>query len=53
MARVLRARPELAQQLVEARNLYIALRYGPRSWGPLLASSELSRLKFIVNQLKV
>ncbi len=53
VARVLQARPELAQQLVEARNLYIALRYGPRSWGPLLASSELSRLKFIVNQLKV
>lgn len=53
VARVLRARPQLAQQLVEARNLYIALRYGPRSWGPLLASSELSRLKFIVNQLKV
>lgn len=53
VARILQARPELAQQLMEARNLYIALRYGPRSWGPQLASSELSRLKFIVNQLKV
>jgi protein-glutamine gamma-glutamyltransferase len=53
VARVVQARPELAQQLVEARNLYVALRYGPRSWGPQLNRSELSRLKFIVNQLKV
>jgi transglutaminase-like putative cysteine protease len=53
VARVLRARPELAPQLVEARNLYVALRYGPRSWGPQLGRSELSRLKFLVNQLKV
>jgi hypothetical protein len=53
VARVLQARPELAQQLAEARNLYVALRYGPRSWGPQLNRSELSRLKFIVNQLKV
>lgn len=53
VARVLRARPELAPQLVEARNLYVALRYGPRSWGAQLGRSELSRLKFLVNQLKV
>jgi protein-glutamine gamma-glutamyltransferase len=53
VARVLQARPELAPLLVEARNLYVALRYGPRSWGPQLNRSELSRLKFIVNQLKV
>lgn len=53
VARVLRARPELAPQLVEARKLYVALRYGPRSWGPQLGRSELSRLKFLVNQLKV
>jgi protein-glutamine gamma-glutamyltransferase len=53
VARVLRARPDLAPLLVEARNLYIALRYGPRSWGPQLGRSELSRLKFLVNQLKV
>jgi protein-glutamine gamma-glutamyltransferase len=53
VTRVLQVRPELAQQLVEARNLYVALRYGPRSWGPQLNRSELSRLKFIVNQLKV
>ncbi|HEY7639014.1 MAG TPA: DUF3488 and transglutaminase-like domain-containing protein [Steroidobacteraceae bacterium] len=53
VARVLRARPELAPQLLEARNLYVALRYGPRSWGAQLGRSELSRLKFLVNQLKV
>ncbi len=53
VARVVQARPELAGQLVEARNLYVALRYGPRSWGAHLNRSELSRLKFLVNQLKV
>jgi transglutaminase-like putative cysteine protease len=53
VARVSRARPDLAPHLVEARNLYVALRYGPRSWGPQLNRSELSRLKFLVNQLKV
>jgi transglutaminase-like putative cysteine protease len=53
VARVAQARPELAGQLAEARNLYVALRYGPRSWGPQLNRSELSRLKFVVNQLKV
>jgi transglutaminase-like putative cysteine protease len=53
VTRVLQARPDLAPALVEARNLYVALRYGPRSWGLLLGRSELSRLKFLVNQLKV
>ncbi len=53
VTRVLQTKPELAQQLVEARKIYVALRYGPRSWGPQLNRSELSRLKFIVNQLKV
>jgi protein-glutamine gamma-glutamyltransferase len=53
VGRVLQARPDLAPLLVEARNLYVALRYGPRSWGPLLGRSELSRLKFLINQLKV
>jgi transglutaminase-like putative cysteine protease len=53
VARVTQLRPELAQQLGEARNLYVALRYGPRSWGAQLNRSELSRLKFLVNQLKV
>ncbi len=53
VARVVQARPELAGQLMEARNLYVALRYGPRSWGAQLNRSELSRLKFLVNQLKV
>ncbi|HET9449124.1 MAG TPA: DUF4129 domain-containing protein, partial [Steroidobacteraceae bacterium] len=51
--RVVQARPQLTTQLVEARNLYVALRYGPRSWGAQLNRSELSRLKFLVNQLKV
>jgi len=53
VARVLQARPDLAPHLVETRNLYVALRYGPRSWGPQLNNSALSRLKFLVNQLKV
>jgi transglutaminase-like putative cysteine protease len=53
VARVVQARPELTSQLTEARNLYVALRYGPRSWGAQLNRSELSRLKFLVNQLKV
>ena len=53
VARVVHVRPELAAELAEARNLYVALRYGPRSWGPQLNRSELSRLKFLVNQLKV
>ena len=53
VARVVQARPDLSYHLLEARNLYVALRYGPRSWGPQLNRSELSRLKFIVNQLKV
>jgi transglutaminase-like putative cysteine protease len=48
VARVLRAQPQLAPQLAEARALYVNLRYGP---APL--ASELSRLKFLVNQLKV
>jgi transglutaminase-like putative cysteine protease len=53
VTRVLQVRPELAQQLTEARKLYVALRYGPRSWGPQINRVEISRLKFLVNQLKV
>jgi protein-glutamine gamma-glutamyltransferase len=49
MARVLRARPDLGTQLAEARKLYVNLRYGPAP----LATTQLSRLKFVVNQLKV
>lgn len=45
-ARVTAARPELAAQIREIRQLYISLRYGP---SPL--SSQLSRLKFLVNQI--
>jgi transglutaminase-like putative cysteine protease len=48
LTRVTRARPELASQLAEIRQLYVSLRYGPE---PL--SSELSRLRFLVNQLRV
>ena len=42
-----RPRPELAPQLTELRALYLNLRYGP---APLAA--QLSRLKFLVNQLR-
>jgi protein-glutamine gamma-glutamyltransferase len=48
LKRVTGLRPELAPQLAEVRTIYISLRYGP---SPL--ASELSRLKFLVNQLKV
>jgi protein-glutamine gamma-glutamyltransferase len=48
VTRVVRARPQLSAQLAEMRSLYVNLRYGP---APL--ASELSRLKFLVNQLKV
>ena len=48
LTRVTGLRPELAPQLAEVRSIYISLRYGP---SPL--TSELSRLKFLVNQLKV
>jgi transglutaminase-like putative cysteine protease len=48
LVRAARARPELAAQLGEIRELYVSLRYGP---APL--ASQLSRLKFLVNQLRV
>lgn len=48
IARVIQARPDLAPTLTEARALYINLRYGPM---PL--ASQLSRLKFLVSQLKL
>ncbi|MET0533247.1 MAG: DUF3488 and transglutaminase-like domain-containing protein [Steroidobacter sp.] len=47
VARVAQARPELAPQLAEVRNVYVGLRYGPT---PL--ATQLSRLKFLVNQLR-
>jgi transglutaminase-like putative cysteine protease len=46
LARVSRMRPDLANALAEIRQVYVGLRYGP---SPL--SSELSRLKHLVNQL--
>jgi transglutaminase-like putative cysteine protease len=48
LIRVATARPELAAQLEEVRGLYLSLRYGPSPLG-----SQLSRLKFLINQLKV
>jgi transglutaminase-like putative cysteine protease len=48
LSRLERARPDLAGQLQEVRRLYVSLRYGP---SPL--DSELSRLKYLVNQLAV
>ena len=48
LTRVARARPDLAAALTEIRALYVSLRYGP---APL--PSQLSRLKFLVSQLKV
>jgi transglutaminase-like putative cysteine protease len=48
IARITQARPDLAASLTEARTLYISLRYGP---SPL--ASQLSRLKFLVSQLRL
>lgn len=48
LTRVIKARPDLAPTLSEARALYISLRYGPT---PL--ASQLSRLKFLVGQLRL
>lgn len=48
LSRVARARPELARELDEIRKLYVSLRYGPT---PLYAQS--SRLKFLINQLRI
>ncbi|MBM0108733.1 DUF3488 domain-containing transglutaminase family protein [Steroidobacter sp. S1-65] len=47
VARAAEARPELAAQLAEVRSVYVGLRYGP---APL--PTQLSRLKFLVNQLQ-
>lgn len=47
VARVARSRPDLAPQLAELRTVYVGLRYGP---APL--ATQLSRLKFLVNQLQ-
>jgi protein-glutamine gamma-glutamyltransferase len=48
LTRVAQARPDLATDIQEIRSLYIGLRYGP---SPL--ANQLSRLKFLVSQLKV
>jgi hypothetical protein len=48
MSRIARLKPDLAAPLAEVRTLYISLRYGPE---PM--TTQLSRLKFLVNQLKV
>jgi len=52
LERVMRARPDLARELDEARSLYINLRYGPVP-ASQLTGSQLSRLKFLVSRLKV
>ena len=48
LARVAAARPDLATQVMEIRSLYVGLRYGP---SPL--ATQLSRLKFLIGQLKL
>jgi transglutaminase-like putative cysteine protease len=47
LQRVAAARPELASALEEVRALYLSLRYGPNA-----LPGQLSRLKYLVNQLK-
>lgn len=48
LTRVAQAKPAAAADLAEVRALYLSLRYGPTPLG-----SQLSRLKFLVNRLKV
>lgn len=48
LTRVAGARPDLAATIAEMRSLYVSLRYGPNA-----LPGQLSRLKFLVNQLKV
>jgi transglutaminase-like putative cysteine protease len=48
LTRAANTRPELAERLDEIRALYVSVRYGPT---PLTA--QLSRLKFLVNELRV
>jgi transglutaminase-like putative cysteine protease len=52
LSKVVAQRPELAAQINELRALYVSLRYGPALLGSQL-SSQLSRFKFLVNQLRV
>lgn len=47
VTRAAQTRPELAAQLAEVLSVYVGLRYGPT---PL--PTQLSRLKFLVNQLE-
>jgi protein-glutamine gamma-glutamyltransferase len=48
LQRVSTTRPDLATSLEEVRALYVSLRYGPNA-----LPGQLSRLKFLVNELKV
>lgn len=48
LTRATHARPQLAPILAEIRSLYVSLRYGPAP-----SPAELSRLKHLVNQLRV
>jgi transglutaminase-like putative cysteine protease len=52
LQRVIAKRPELKAQIDEIRALYVGLRYGPALLGSQLAA-QLSRFKFLVNQLRV
>jgi len=51
LLRVVAQRPELTVQINEIRALYVGLRYGPALLGSQL-SAQLSRFKFLVNQLR-
>jgi transglutaminase-like putative cysteine protease len=51
LSRVVVQRPELTAQITEIRALYVGLRYGPALLGSQL-STQLSRFKFLVNQLR-
>lgn len=48
LERVAQHRPQIAREIDEARRIYLDLRYGP---APML--TNLSRLKHLVNQIKV
>jgi len=52
LTRVVAQRPELTAQVSEIRALYVGLRYGPALLGSQL-TTQLSRFKFLVNQLRI
>lgn len=52
LKRVVIARPDLAVHIDEMRSLYVGLRYGPALLGSQ-RSAQLSRFKFLVNQIRI